>query len=231
MNESYWFKVGLSTSLVVLMAFSLFAQDKERFEAGLDYLVLEKELSAPDSEEIRVVEYFSYECVHCFRFEKHIGDWLENTRDDVTFSREAVVMRESAIPYARVYYSAEALEVTDKIHKPMFRAIHTEKTPMRSDDALVTLFAETAEVSQEEFLDVFYSDEVNDRIMATHEDFKIVSKASVPSTPQVLVDNRFVITTRTAGSQARIFKIVDFLIDKIRTENESTRPVELDPTL
>lgn len=222
-------KLMLVTSTLFLFTFSVLVGEEEMFEAGIDYLILEGELKRADTEKIEVVEYFSYGCVHCFRFERHIKNWLETINEDVEFAREAVVMRESAIPYARAFYAAEELEVTEKIHDLMFRTIHTERTSMRSDDRLSTFFEEQAEIEPEEFLDVLYSETVGERILATHEDFGVVGRASVASTPQIVVDNRYVVTTRTAGSQARIFKIVDFLVDSIRTETESSRAEEVEP--
>lgn len=231
-NTPFWFTFVLAIGVMFLCILSLFANDKEQFESGLDYLILEEgKLQRPDTEKIEVVEYFSYGCVHCFRFERHIKKWLETIREDVVFAREAVVMRESAIPYARAFYAAEELEVTKKVHDLMFRTIHTERTSMRSDDRLTTFFEEQAEIAPDEFLEVLYSEKVRDRILATHEDFDVVGRASVASTPQIVVDNRYVVTTRTAGSQARIFQIVDFLVDNIRTETESSRAEQAEPAL
>ncbi len=224
-------KFILAMSALVFFTFSVLTSEEEMFEAGLDYLILEGELKRTDTEKIEVVEYFSYGCVHCFRFERHIKKWLETISEDVAFAREAVVMRESAIPYARAFYAAEELEVTKKVHDLMFRTIHTERTSMRSDDRLTTFFEEQAEIAPDKFLEVLYSEKVRDRILATHEDFDVVGRASVASTPQIVVDNRYVVTTRTAGSQARIFQIVDFLVDSIRTETESSRTEQAEPAL
>lgn len=196
--------------------------DTEEFEAGIDYKILEEQLAAEPSENIKVVEYFSYGCVHCYRIEKHIKSWLESVAEDVEFSREAVVLTESWAPYAKLFYTAIELDVSLETHMQVFQLIHDHKQELRKLSDLTDIFVEEAEVTSAEFIEVYESQAVIDKILAVHADFKIISKASHTSTPCIVVGDRYVVNTRTAGSQQRIFKVVDFLIDKIRESEPTT---------
>ncbi|MCK7577871.1 MAG: DsbA family protein [Chromatiales bacterium] len=57
---------------------------------------------------------------------------------------------------ARAYYAAEALGVLDKVHQPLFDAIHREKRKLSSEDELAALFAEHG-VDQDAFRKAYKS--------------------------------------------------------------------------
>ena len=198
----------------------------EEYEAGIDYHVLENKEdteaneSAPDvSEKITVVEYFSYGCLACKKFEVQISNWLENKADDVEFKREAVVFQESWALLAKAYYTAVELDVLDAVHIPMFEAIHEDKRAMHEPKNIEQLFKEEAQIDSKVFRQTFYEDDtIVDEILKIHER---AQSLRIQNTPTVVVDGKYLVNTRTAQSRKRIFLIVDFLTDKVRTERQS----------
>lgn len=203
----------------------------EEFEAGIDYQVLENkedteanEIAHDVSEKISVIEYFSYGCLACKKFEVHISNWLENKEDDVEFKREAVVFRESWAMLAKAYYTAVKLDILDAVHIPMFEAIHEDKRAMYEPKNIEQLFKEEAQIDPSVFRETFNEDEtIVDRILKVHE---TVQSMKIKNTPTVVVDGKYLVNTRTAQSRKRIFLIVDFLIDKVRAERQSVSASE-----
>ena len=198
----------------------------EEYEAGIDYHVLENkeeieanESDSDSSEKITVIEYFSYGCLACKKFEVQISNWLENKADDVEFKREAVVFQESWALLAKAYYTAIELDVLDAVHIPMFEAIHEDKRAMHEPKNIQQLFKEQAQIDPKVFRETFYEDDsIVDEILKIHER---VQSMGIKNTPSVVVDGKYLVNTRTAQSRKRIFLIVDFLTDKVRADRRS----------
>ena len=113
--------------LVLLMplAFSSFAQI-ERFVAGTHYTELKAPVATNDSSKVEVLEVFWYGCSHCFRFEPLIANWKANMAADVDFSRFPAMWNDLMEVHAQAYYTAEAMDVLDTVHEPVFNAINIE---------------------------------------------------------------------------------------------------------
>lgn len=207
----------------------------EEFEAGVDYLVLEtkedtevKDSATDPTEKIKVIEYFSYGCLACKKFEDHISRWLANKEDDVEFKREAVVFQESWAMLAKAYYTAVKLDVLDAVHIPMFEALHEEKRAMHEPKNIEQLFIKEAQIDSKVFREIFYEDEtIVDEIVDIHEK---AQSMKIKRTPTVVVEGKYLVNTRTAQSRKRIFLIVDYLIEKIRTERDNVSANEKDLT-
>ena len=205
----------------------------EEFEAGIDYLVLESKedaeikASATDpTKKITVIEYFSYGCLACKKFEDHISKWLANKEDDVEFKREAVVFQESWAMLAKAYYTAVKLDVLDAVHIPMFDAVHEEKRAMHEPKNIEQLFKEEAQIDSKVFRETFYEDEtIVDEIVDIHEK---AQSMKLKRTPSVVVEGKYLVNTQTAQSRKRIFLIVDYLVEKVRTERDNVGASEKD---
>ena len=200
------------------------AADDEEFQKGKHYKILPqpkseeaKEESTQSSGAIEVIEFFSYGCPLCYRFEKSIDKWMKKKSDNVTFTREHVIFNRRSIPYAKAYYLAEDLKILPKIHMRFFREIHDREIDLTQDSALLKLFQTAGKVDKGTFEDKFYSQETYDRVLDGH---KQVRKFGVPSTPSLVVGERYLVTFTTAGRDLnKMFDIVDFLVGKIQESN------------
>ena len=208
-----------------LLSFVAFIANAEEFVEGKDYRVVEteveEELADADAESddtIRVVEFFNYGCPHCYKLEPIIKDWLEEKGDDVEFIREAVPLRTAWVPLARAYYVAEEFDVTSKVHPILFKAIFEHDLQMQRVDLLEKLF-ENYGVEAEDFHEVYASDEVLDAMRETQTQMRLFG---LKGTPAVVIANKYVINTELADGHERMFEIVEFLVEKIRTENKKS---------
>ena len=65
----------------------------------------------------------------------------EQTKPDyVDFIRMPAVLSERWRPAAKAFYTAVALDALEKVHGPMFAAIHQERRPMQTDEEVKELF-------------------------------------------------------------------------------------------
>lgn len=219
------FKI-VSVSSLLLWISPLGTADEE-FEPGVDYKVLNSQTEAvttdvpsKDIEKISVVEYFSYGCPACKKFEVEISNWLDTMEDDVEFRREAVVFFEDWAILAKAYYVAIELDVLDAIHMPMFEALHDKKLPLNNRAHIEQLFMDEAKIESEVFRKT-YNDEdqtILNRILEVHETAR---SFRIKNTPTVVVNDRYLVNTRTAQSRKRIFRIVDYLLKKVRNEHKN----------
>lgn len=223
--------------------------DRE-FEEGKHYKVIERESQTQSDEEasttddglveataqksnddetakdhISVVEYFSYGCPHCYRLEPFINVWLESKAENVSFSRVAAPTRQDWIPYARAYYIAEVLGITEKVHSLLFRAIYVNKQPMGRERLLKRMFVGVAEVEPDEFDEVFKSDKIPSLIQDAAKEMR---DFGIHTSPTIIVDETYLITPESTGDLGLIFEVVDFLVDKIKAQRSSDETSAID---
>ena len=97
----------------------------EDYTEGTDYERVSPPIATDETGKVEVYEFFWYGCPHCYRFEPYLQKWLENKPDNVEFIRIPAIFNSPRWEvHARAYYTAEILEVQDRIHGPLFSAIH-----------------------------------------------------------------------------------------------------------
>ncbi len=81
---------------------------------------------------IEVLEFFAYGCIHCYNLEPKLEAWLKKLPADVQFRRVPAVFSPRGAHDAAIFYAFEALGLVDKLHRPLFDAIHRER--LKTDD-------------------------------------------------------------------------------------------------
>lgn len=201
------------------------------FKEGKHYFLLpaepqdsEESKEEQPSDQIEVLEFFSYTCPACEQWEGFIKNWLQRKAEDVVFVREHVIFSQASIPLARAYYLAEDLKVLPKIHDRIFEAIHKFDIDLANEELLMKLFRNAAKVDNDTFKEKYWAQETQDRIK---DGLRKVRKWQISATPTFVVGGKYVITTGSADKNPRkLFQIVDYLSDKIRADSKETKPVE-----
>lgn len=186
-----------------------------RYVEGTQYERLAHEVPTADPQKIEVTEIFWYGCIHCFHLEPLIGKWRETLPKDVDFRRSPAIWNQVMAVHAQAFYTAQALGVLDRMHGPLFAALNAEgaaRKKLANVDELARFFAEHG-VPEERFRQVFSSFGVESAVKQA--DARARSYA-ISGTPELIVDGKYRVTGRSAGSQAEMLKVVDFLIDKER---------------
>ena len=195
-----------------LLPLSASAAGPEKYLEGTHYLLVTPAVPTADPKAIEVVELFWYGCPHCFHFEPVLAEWLKTKPADVKFRRMPAVFAQQWVPHARAMYAAEALGALDKLHKPLFEAIHTDKRRIYDEESILALAGE-AGFNVDEFRQAYDSPTVDGKVkmamMATRD-------YGIDGVPSVIVNGKYRITASLAGSQEDILKVVDFLIAKER---------------
>jgi len=194
---------------VLFVAFSsfVFAED---YEADIDYVVLDKPVKTTTGDKIEVRELFWYYCSHCYNLEPLMNAWLKTKPDNVEFVRQPAVYSQRWLNEAIFYFVLEELDLVEKLHEPLFNAIHVQKKKFNSKQSFIDWVAsfgvETGKV--EKAFDAF-----SVRIKVNKSKLSTL-KYKINGVPTVIVNGKYLTDATHAGSHIDMLKVIDFLIKK-----------------
>ncbi|MEK9687316.1 MAG: thiol:disulfide interchange protein DsbA/DsbL [Gammaproteobacteria bacterium] len=205
----------LNTLLISLIFFgTAYAQNSE-FVLGTHYQRLsptQPTSSSPD--QVEVAEIFWYGCPHCYTFDPYLENWKETLAEDVNFIRIPAVWNNVLQTHAKVYFTAELLDVIDDVHTPIFREIHVNRNMLTETNALVDFFAQYG-VMPDEFNQTFESFAVFTRMQRADE---LSRRYRISSVPTVVVNGKYVTNATMAGDYPDLLRLVDELVAMERAE-------------
>ena len=187
------------------------AQDTS-YKAGTHYDIISPALRNQSTDQIEVVEFFAYSCGHCYNFEPLLQQWKQNLPDDVQLLASPAIWSPPMEPHAKAFYAAQALGVLDKMHGALFAAMHVDRKRLKDEAEIQEVFVANG-VAPEDFDKAFRSFGVGSQVRQAGSRAR---SARITGTPEMMVAGKYRITTRKAGSQSNMLKIVDFLIEKER---------------
>ena len=161
---------------------------------------------------IEVVEFFWYGCPHCYRLEPHIERWLKGKPNDVEYIRIPAILPAQWELLARGFYVAETLGVLERVHRQIFDAIHGERVRITNKATLARLFARFG-VEEKKFNSTFNSFAVTSKVRRAQQ---LSQRYGLDGVPAIIVNGKYRITGRSAGSNRNVMKVVDQLIAKER---------------
>lgn len=203
--------VALAMLLSLPMAFAA-----DQYSPGHGYTVIASPVRTENPDKIEVTEVFWYGCPHCFHLEPISQEWQKHIPSDVDFHYMPAVFGRGWEAHARAYYVSELLGIHDKIHTPLFNAIHVEKQRLNTKETLAKFF-EKFGVSEASFNKQYDSFAVNSRMSQADSKIRAYGIRGVPS---LIVNGKYLVSAETAGGSDNIFNVVDFLIEKERKESK-----------
>lgn len=220
-------KRSLVFAFVVALVLPLFAHAQsaaEAFKPGEHYIVIDTPVRQRDPAKIEVVEVFQYSCPHCYRFEPLLTKWQKTLAADVDFYRVPVVWNGPGQLHGQAFYTAQALGVLDKLHGPLFDAIHEQNNPLNSKDRIRELFVAHG-VSAQDFDKTFDSFGVTSQVNQAKA--RMLSY-KIQGTPELIVAGKYRIDGRNLGGNnstergmhERMLEVANYLIAKERVERK-----------
>jgi len=176
--------------------------------AAKEYEMVNPPQPTTSGDKIEVVELFWYGCPHCFTLEPYVERWLKRKPENVKFVRMPGVFRPSWEIHGRAYYTAEVLGVVDKVHKPMFEAIHEQKRSLSDEASIMALFKENG-VSEKDFKRVFRSFAVETKLRRAKD---MGQRYGVRGVPALIVNGKYRTGATESGGNAKVFKVVNELV-------------------
>lgn len=176
------------------------------------YVTLVAPQPTSDASKIEVVELFWYGCPHCYHLEPVLTKWVAELPPDVVFVRTPAILGPSWEILARAYYAAELLGVLDKIHEPLFKAIHEGKQKFTNEDELAKFFVAQG-VDDKQFRDTFKSFGVAAKLNRAKQ---MTQRYGLTGVPALIINGKYRTSVGDAGGQEQMLELTDKLIAEER---------------
>lgn len=171
---------------------------------GLPYDIVESDESC--SEPV-VIEFFAYQCPHCYTLEEHAKNWKEKNAGKVKFVAIPTHLGNQQFgAFLIVHQAAEVLGILDKAMPKLFSRLHEEKKAFTSEDDAANFLASLG-VSKEDALSTLRDKENAD--IAYTENYRLLAKYKIAGVPTILVNHRYKFDVTKAGGYDKVFEVVD----------------------
>ena len=203
-------KITALTSVIALAIFVFFANTSQaEFVAGKNYLVLDKPVEIETGDQIEVRELFWYFCPHCFSVHPKLEEWSK-TMD----SSAQLVLQPAVFPGwefgSTFYYVLEELGELERLHSSLYNAIHVQKLNLKTQQDFVTWLSLNG-VDEDKANKVFKSFPVK---VAVNKAKANTYKYRITGVPVFIVNGKYTVNATSAGSEEKIFEVIDYLIQK-----------------
>ncbi|WP_317134006.1 thiol:disulfide interchange protein DsbA/DsbL [Methylococcus mesophilus] len=212
-------RTGLGLAFLALFSSLLSAAPAEtkEYAAGKDYEVINPPQPTSDPSKVEVLEFFWYGCPHCFHFEPDLNAWLKTKPDNVAFVRQPAVFNERWAAHAKMFYTAEALGVLDKLHPQFYEAIQVKKLALASEEEQAKFFADNG-VAKDAFQKAYKSFAVDAKMRQAEG---MGARYGISGTPTLVVNGKYRVSGSLAKSYPNMIAITNYLIAK-----ESGKPAK-----
>ena len=206
--------------VLVIPALLATAVQAETYTEGKQFKALSNPQPTSNADKIEVVELFWYGCPHCYRLEPYVSKWLASKPDDVEFILMPAIIGPPWELLAKAFYTAEFLDVQDKVHIALFEAIHNDKKIIKSEDQVQAVFVAQG-VSEQDFKNTFNSFAVSVKVNNAKRMTKLYGITGVPT---IIVNGKYSTSGSLAGSNENIVKVVDYLVEQERQAAPAAEP-------
>lgn len=210
-----------SAALVLLAAMAWPAAAAVNPVEGRDYQRINPPAPTSDPAKVVVTQFFSYQCPHCFKFERPHAAWAAKLPADVRAERAAVSIGHAGwVPAARAFYALSAMKKVPAMDDAFFSAIHRQRLGL-TDDAQVAAWVAKQGIDGAEFEKMSRSFGVQLQMRRAEE---LSRKVRLPSVPALLVDGRYLVPISDDGDFRDQLAVVDALVARARRERAAASP-------
>jgi thiol:disulfide interchange protein DsbA len=158
---------------------------------------------------VEVLEFFWYGCIHCYTLEPAIESWAKTLPKDVEFRRVPAVFNERWALDASIFYAMEAMGLMEKLHRPLFDAIHKDRLNTANQQAFSEWLTKHG-VDAKKFIETVQSFGVRSK---TRRAAQLTVAYKIEGTPAMGVHGRY-----TIPAQPGVLQTVDGLVERVRKE-------------
>ncbi len=185
------------------------AESSNEFIEGINYERIVPPLPGGTNGRVEVRELFWYGCPHCFNLEPTLTAWRARKADYIDFIPTPAIFNNPVWQlHATTFYTAEVLNILEKIHTKLFDAIHVAHRPLNTETQIRDFFMEQAGVSGEDFDKAFNSFSVKAKTARAAD---LSKKTGINGVPAVIINGKYRVDAALAGGIENIPKIIDLL--------------------
>ncbi|WP_454784719.1 thiol:disulfide interchange protein DsbA/DsbL [Legionella sp. WA2024007413] len=182
------------------------------FVEGKDYQIVTNPNVMNNKNKAPIIEeFFSYGCPWCYKIEAPLNSWVSKMGNNVQFERVPVVFKPSWELYAKAYYTAKTLALSDKMTPLLFKAIQEERKPLDSKQAMISFFVAQG-VDKEIAKSAFENSPTID--MRVQNGMSLMGAYQINAVPAFVVNNKYKTDLQMAGSPERLLELLNYLTRK-----------------
>ena len=208
----------LITGLIVFFAAGL---TQAQPTAGVEYRELSAAQPTDSAGKIEVIEFFWYGCPHCYNFEPALTPWVKKLPKDTQFRRIPAIFNDDWAQGARAYYALEAIGEGERLHKPLFDAIHQDTKLKVANEAALTEWLGKQGVDTKKFAAAYRSFSVEGKIKRAAQ---LTQAYKIEGVPAMAVNGKYVVVTDNVKSFEQMLAVSDYLIDQSRKKGGKDAP-------
>ena len=201
--------LALAASLFTL-SFAAAAQGQQ------PYQVLTPPQPTEGGGKIEVIEFFWYGCPHCFALEPEVLKWSKNLPKDVVFKRIPAFPNDNWGQAAQIYYTLEAMGILEQNHQKVFDAWHKENKNL-ANKRIREEWLKANGIDVAKYNEVEKSFSVASKLQRAKQ---LSANYKVDGVPRVYVNGKYFTEPASAGSNERVFPVVDQLVAMARKEQK-----------
>jgi protein dithiol oxidoreductase (disulfide-forming) len=200
----------ISVFAAAMLGLPLMAAGQQPFS----YTELKPPVPVESKGKIEIVEFFWYGCPHCYNLQSHIETWLKKLPPDVEYRRIPAVFNERWAHDAAIFYTLEAMGLLEKLHRPLFDAIHKDR--LRTDNqAALGEWLQKQGVDAKKFTDTMKSFGVQSK---TRRAIQQTVDYKIDGTPAMAVQGRYTVSADQGRTQQGMLQAVDSLVEMARKQ-------------
>ncbi|KTD76632.1 thiol:disulfide interchange protein DsbA/DsbL [Legionella waltersii] len=201
----------LKKLIVVLLILPLTAF-AENFVQGKDYQLVSSSIQTASKDKVPVItEFFSYGCPWCYKVDAPLTDWANKMGKNARLERVPVVFKPNWDLYAKAYYTARTLAMSDKLGPVLFKTIQENNHSLASKQAMIDFFVAHG-VDREIAKSAFENSPTID--MHVNSGMSLMASYQINAVPAFVVNNKYKTDLEMAGSEERLFAILNYLVRK-----------------
>ena len=176
--------------------------------AGKDFAVINPKapVEAPAGK-IEVVEFFWFNCSHCYHFEAMLNPWVAKLPAHVAYRKVPVGFNPSFVPQQKMFYALEAMGLLPALIPKIFKAIHEQNIKLDTE-AQITAWLAKQGVDKTKFNAMFSSFAIGSK--ATRAS-KLQDAYQLDGVPSMGVAGQFLTNGTMAGGMPRMLQVVSSL--------------------
>jgi thiol:disulfide interchange protein DsbA len=182
-----------------------------QLQQGVNYKLLQP--AQPTSVapgKVEVVEVFWYACGHCYLLEPRLDAWNRNGRPaNAELVRLPATWNNVLKTHARVFYTMELLG-KHELNPEIWREINVKGNRLDTPEKIESFFTSRG-VSKADFQRAFASFAMDSKV-AKAEDLN--RRYKITGTPTIVVNGKYVTDVSMAGSEEKLFEVVNALVAK-----------------
>ncbi|MDO9010436.1 MAG: thiol:disulfide interchange protein DsbA/DsbL [Gallionella sp.] len=187
-------------------------------QAGKGYTLLNP-AQPVSSKKIEVLEFFFYECSHCFYLHNELAAWEKTMPADVELTFVPTIFRDSTEPLARTFYALESIGKIKQMDDAIYQAIHVKQANLY-DLNTIGAFVGSNGVDRSKFSAAYNSFTVNSKVVRAKQ---MIRSYGINGTPTLVVDGKYAITGLQPADTIRVLNEVIAMVRKSRPAESKTK--------